>query len=75
MVKILIGSPIDDKEVVANEQHTVEQIFKENGVSTSGTIQHNGRKLSTAQTRVPIKDLNVLENDTIYVVRKMDGAA
>ena len=74
VIKIFVGSPEDDREIPVSTGQTVSQVLTEAQVSLTGMIQHNGRTMSSQQLGKTLEELNFKENDSIHVVRKMDGA-
>jgi len=74
IINVYVGIPENDKKVSVSTDTTVSQLLQDANVTVSGMIQHNGRTLSGAELNKSLESLGVVNNDGIYVVKKMDGA-
>jgi sulfur carrier protein ThiS len=74
IIQIHVGAPESDKKVSVSTESTVAAVLEKHNVSQSGMIQLNGRTLRNTELNKTLHDLGVVTNDSIYVVRKMDGA-
>ena len=74
VITIHVGAPEDDRKVSVSTEQTVSEVLTAEKVALAGTIQHNGRVLSSAKLGKTLEELGFVENDSIHVVRKMDGA-
>lgn len=71
---INVGLPQSDKPVTVNDEMTVSEVLRDNEVSTSGLIQHNGTTLNANQLSKTLKELAFSEGDSLHVVKKLDNA-
>jgi hypothetical protein len=76
VVKIYVGTPENDRQVtVETSTATVTSVFKENSVRVDGGIvQLNGKAIATSQMTNSLQSLNVVEGDSLHVVRKLANA-
>ena len=74
MFDIFIGLPEADQAVTVPEDWTVSQLLSEYNISTTGIVQHNGRALQASELGKTLSQLGVVNNDTIYVVKKLNSA-
>lgn len=74
VIQIYVGPPEDDAKVTVNTGQTVSEVFAANDINLTGMIQLNGRTLSTRDLNKTLDKLNVVDGDSLHVVRKMDGA-
>lgn len=72
--RIYVGVPEQDKEVVVDDCKTVETVLKENNVTINGIVQHNGTSIAKTNLSKTLAELGVVDNDTIFVVKKLDNA-
>lgn len=73
-LKVYVGDPVADELIEVSDSQTISEIFQENNVTVNGSIQLNGQNVNVSNLNVPIKNLNVKSNDTLYVVKKLDSA-
>ena len=73
-IQIHIGPPEDDRKVTVSTGQTVSAVLSDNEISLTGMIQLNGKTLSANELNKTLDELGVKDNDSIHVVRKMDGA-
>ena len=76
MLKLYIGSAYEPKEVVAEEDQTVKEIYAENGVALpqNSLVTLNSRKLGDAELNKPISELGVVSEDAITITEKYSSA-
>lgn len=74
MIKIYIGSPVDEKEVIVSDEKTPSEVLKENGISLSGSVHVDGRVVSGTRLNQSLAKLGMTDEGVIHVIRKMDGA-
>ena len=74
IVKIYVGIPENDKVVTVSADTTVAKVLQEAAISAKGMVQHNGQTLTANELDKTLEELGTLDNDSFYVVSKMDGA-
>ncbi len=74
MLNLYVGIPEDDQQVTVPTDWTVAQLLSEYAVASNGMVQHNGRTLQVSEYSKTLSELGAVNNDTVYVVRKLDSA-
>ena len=74
MLDLFIGVPEADQRVTVPGDWTVSQLLSEHNISTTGIVQHNGRALQASELGKTLSQLGVVQNDTLYVVKKLNSA-
>ena len=74
IIDIFVGAPENDKEVSISTNKTVAEVLKEAEVDRQGTIQHNGKILSSSELGQTLETLGFVTGDSLFVVKKMDSA-
>lgn len=77
MVKIYVGAAFSPKEVIVDPNKTVNEIFREAGVTVpaGSIITWNTRRLGDSELETPISALGTLaEDDSIIFSQKLNGA-
>lgn len=74
MVAIYVGAPENDSRVTVSTDSTVAEVLKDNNVSVKGIVQHGNRALSPTDFGKTLNELGFIDDDTLHVVKKLDGA-
>lgn len=77
MVRIHVGAAFNPVEVIVDPSKSVNQIFRENGVTipAGSIVTWNTRRLGDSELEAPLNTLGSLEeDDAIIFSQKLNGA-
>lgn len=77
MIKIYVGAAFNPVEVIVDPSKSVNQIFKEAGVTipAGSIVTWNTRRLGDSELNAPLNTIGTLEeDDAIIFSQKLNGA-
>ncbi len=76
MIRIFIGSAVDPKEVLADPNAKLKDVFQTEDVRipTNATMMHNTKKLGDEDLNRTLTELSVEQDDTISLIEKQNGS-